>query len=94
MNETWYVLDDGSAGDPRDVAPGKDGMLVHKDGRKVAYRPDGITPRSRSIDVSAERMKAAPEPKAEASKAKATEARDLKADKPKGGYTTRESKAD
>lgn len=49
MRETWYVMEDGSAGDPRAIAPGKDGRLVHKDGRKVAYAPHG--PRSRSIDV-------------------------------------------
>lgn len=49
MRETWYVMEDGSAGDPREIAPGKDGRLVHKDGRKVAYAPHG--PRSRSIDV-------------------------------------------
>jgi hypothetical protein len=50
MRETWYVLEDGASGDPREVAPGKDGMLVHRDGRKVAYAPHG--PRSRSVDVS------------------------------------------
>lgn len=50
MRETWYVMEDGSAGDPRAIAPGKDGRLVHKDGRKVAYAPHG--PRSRSVDVA------------------------------------------
>ncbi len=50
MRETWYVMEDGSAGDPRAITPGKDGRLAHKDGRKVAYAPHG--PRSRSVDVS------------------------------------------
>lgn len=50
MRETWYVMEDGSAGDPRAIAPGVDGRLVHEDGRKVAYAPHG--PRSRSIDVA------------------------------------------
>jgi hypothetical protein len=47
--ETWYVLEDGSSGNPRDISPGADGRLVHKDGRAVAYRPDGVTPRSRGV---------------------------------------------
>lgn len=50
MRETWYVMEDGSCGDPREIAPDKHGRLVHKDGRKVAYAPHG--PRSRSVDVS------------------------------------------
>lgn len=53
--ETWYVTTDNSAVDPHEVTAGKDGKLMHKDGRKVAYRPDGVTPRSRSIDVTANR---------------------------------------
>lgn len=69
--ETWYIMEDGSAGDPAEISYGKDGKLAHKDGRKVAYRPDGETPRSRGVDADAERAKkAAPkvkpvEPKAE-----------------------------
>lgn len=95
MRETWYVLEDGSCGDPREIAPGKDGKLAHKDGRKVAYAPHG--PRSRSVDPEAERKKAAPkakpvEPKAD--EPAPTETRDLKAEEPKRGYKTRESKAD
>lgn len=49
---TWYVLEDGSAGDPAEVSPDKDGRLRHKDGRAVAYRPDGITPRSRAVELT------------------------------------------
>ncbi len=96
--DTWFVLDDDSAGDPAEVVAGKDGRLAHKDGRKVAYRPDGVTPRSRGVDADAERAKKAA-PKSKAAEPKAdepapTETRDLKAEEPKRGYKTRESKAD
>lgn len=60
--DTWYLMDDGSLGDPFDVAPGDDGLLAHKDGRKVAYAPHG--PRSRGgVNADAERAKAAEKPK-------------------------------
>lgn len=49
MRETWYVLDDGSAADPNEVAPDEAGVLRHKDGRAVALGPYG--PRSRGVDV-------------------------------------------
>lgn len=62
MRETWYVMEDGSAGDPRDVRPGEDGRLRHSDGRSVAYRSDGVTPRSRGVDVGAAPLKASPSP--------------------------------
>lgn len=55
--ETWYVMADGSFGDPREICAGADGVLRHKDGRAVAYAPHG--PRSRSVDVDALRAKAA-----------------------------------
>ncbi|MCO5071133.1 MAG: hypothetical protein M9944_08005 [Rhizobiaceae bacterium] len=104
MRETWYVMEDGSTGDPSDIAPGKDGKLVHKDGRKVAYAPHG--PRTRGVDADAERAKAtAPKQKpaeshtggsgpGKASKAAPVEAKDVKPEEPKGGYKTRETKAD
>lgn len=58
--ETWYVMQDGSPGDPRDIAPGPDGILRHRDGRVVAYAPHG--PRTRGVDdPDAERAKAAAE---------------------------------
>lgn len=60
--ETWYVTEDGSVADPREVSPDAGGVLRHKDGRAVAYAPHG--PRSRSIDPEEERSsakKAAPE---------------------------------
>jgi hypothetical protein len=94
--ETWYILEDGAAGDPREIAPDADGRLRHTDGRAVAYAPHG--PRSRGVDADAERAKAAP-PKAAAAKPAAkpkagATARDMKAESPAGGYQTRESKAD
>ena len=55
MPETWYVLEDDTAADPRDVKPNAKGILTHKDGRKVAYAPHG--PRSRSVDPDEERAK-------------------------------------
>lgn len=80
MPETWYVMEDGSAGDPREMKRGKDGKLSHGDGRKVAYAPHG--PRTRGVDVDVERE----------SPAKATKTRELTAEKPKRQYKTRESK--
>lgn len=50
MKDTWYVMTDGSVGDPAEISPDKDGVLTHKDGRKVAYAPHG--PRSRSVDTT------------------------------------------
>lgn len=90
MRETWYVLEDGSAGDPAEIAPGKDGKLAHKDGRAVAYGPHG--PRSRGVDADAERKKATPKPPSAKPAAKA-KPRDMKPEAPAGGYKTRESKA-
>lgn len=56
--ETWYVLETGEVANPRDVRTNADGVLVHKDGRKVAYAPHG--PRSRSVDTDkAKQMKPA-----------------------------------
>lgn len=97
--DTWYVLEDGNIGDPLHVAPGADGKLVHKDGRKVKYRPDGVTPWSRGgIDAVAERAKAGADNAANGKKA----ARESKpegdgADEqaaPKRGYKTREVKGE
>ncbi len=90
--ETWYVLEDGSAGDPREIAPDKDGILRHKDGRAVAYAPHG--PRSRSVDTddlpaAAKRGGRKPDKDAET-----PETADMQPETPKRGYKTRESKAD
>lgn len=38
MRATWYVLEDGTAVDPNECAPGDDGVLTHKDGAKVKMR--------------------------------------------------------
>jgi hypothetical protein len=54
--ETWYVLEDGSFADPRDVAIGADGILRHNDGVAVAMRSAGV-PRSRGMSEE-ERMTA------------------------------------
>jgi len=51
VRETWYVMADGTVGDPREIRADADGVLRHSDGRAVAYAPHG--PRSRSVDVEA-----------------------------------------
>lgn len=108
--ETWYVMEDGAAGDPREIRCGKDGRLHHKDGRAVAYRPDGVTPRSRGIDPDAER-KADKQPfggkgdhdgdgRAGGAVPGTMPAeddpdeRDMQPERPKRGYRTRASKAE
>lgn len=88
MNETWYVMADGSVGDPRDVRPGADGVLRHKNGTAVDYRPHG--PRSRMVDPAVERAKVA----ASRVRATASEARDMKPAAASATYRTRETKAD
>lgn len=60
MIETWYILEDGAFGDPREIAPGEDGVLRHSDGRAVAYGPHG--PRSSSVDTEALHRDMKPEP--------------------------------
>jgi hypothetical protein len=54
---TWYVLEDGSVADPKEVAPYKDGRLRHTSGRYVAMRGD--VPSSRGVDEDVERKNAA-----------------------------------
>jgi hypothetical protein len=76
MQETWYVLEDGTSADPNDVAPGDDGALRHTDGRAVAMR--GNVPHTRGVDPVAERAK--------------TQAEDKKADDEKGGESKKETK--
>jgi hypothetical protein len=53
MRETWYVLEDGSCGDPREVALDDKGALRHKDGRAVAIGDHG-NPRSSGVDLDAD----------------------------------------
>ncbi len=58
MRETWYVMEDGTVGDPREIREHADGVLRHEDGRAVAYASHG--PRSRGVDVESVRSKPAP----------------------------------
>ena len=74
MTETWYVMEDDTVGNPLDIAPDKDGVLRHKDGRAVAMGAYG--PRSRGVDPEEERKKV-------------EVTREMDAEKPKRKYTTR-----
>lgn len=78
MTETWYVMEDGSVGDPRMVKCDQDGKLVHKDGRKVAYAPHG--PRSRMVDTETAHAPA--------------QNREMKPAKPRRTYKTRGAAAE
>lgn len=87
MTVTWYVMEDGSFGDPLEVVRDAAGKLRHKDGRAVAYAPHG--PRTRSIDPHELGSVNSPKPRG----------RDMKPEEPpqgepKRGYRTRESKAE
>lgn len=87
MRETWYVLENGKAADPNEVAPDKDGVLRHKSGVAVGIGPHG--PLSMGVDPEEERSAAADDDEDESKPAR----RDMKA----GGkrrYQTRETKAD
>lgn len=84
--QTWYVLEDDSVASPADVVRDKSGVLRHKDGRAVAMRPDGETPRSRGVDAEAEAAKVKPKTK----QAPASRDRQVKAeDGGKATYKTR-----
>lgn len=75
--ETWYVMADGSYGDPAEVRTNDDGTLTHRDGRAVAYGPHG--PRSRGMssdDIAAARV-----------------GRQIVAEPQKPGYKTRQARA-
>lgn len=50
MRETWYVLEDGSNADPREVATDEKGVLRHSSGVAVAYGDHG-NPLTRSVEV-------------------------------------------
>jgi len=103
MQETWYVLEDGRAADPSEVAPDEAGALRHVSGVAVAMRAPGV-PRSRGVDAAEERAKAAAsaaqadagaKAKAEADAKPATgKGKAMKADDKDPAYKTRESKAD
>jgi len=83
MNEVWYVMVDGSVGDPAEISAGPDGVLRHTDGRAVAYKPHG--PVARMIDAVAERAKIA------AASAKPG-TKEMKPATQGGRYRTREAK--
>jgi len=78
----WYILDGGDVADPLDVAPDASGILKHKDGRAVAYKPHG--PRARMVSAD----------EAEAYRTREMQAEPpLAAEPPKRTYRTREVKA-
>lgn len=80
MRATWYVLENGSVVDPSECSADEKGLnLTHKSGVKVAMK--GEVPHSRGVDIVPDGA--------------GHEAKDLKPAKPpKGGYKTRDSKAD
>lgn len=97
MNEqqTWYVLEDGSAADPSEVTSDAKGVLRHKDGMAVQMRGD--VPRSRGVDPEQERKaKSVTKPSYKAKPAAAAEpqTKEMKAAEPKFGYLTRGDKTD
>jgi len=53
MRETWYILEDGTPADPKEVGPDQHGVLRHKNGVAVAIGPHG--PRSTGVDVAQQR---------------------------------------
>ncbi len=93
MRETWYVLEDGTAGDPQDIAPNAKGVLMHKNGIPVQLRANGV-PLTSGVDVAAERAKAAQNAKAKEVHAEPVhETKEIIADKPGKPYKTRDMKA-
>ena len=88
MRDTWYVLEDGTSADPRQVAFDDKGMLRDKSGKAVAIGAHG-NPRSRGVDVdengrliSAEKKVAEKQPDPKDRQVKATKENDA-------GYKTR-----
>lgn len=53
--ETWYVLENGTVANPREVALDPSGVLRHSSGVAVEMR--GEVPRSRGVDPDEERAK-------------------------------------
>lgn len=88
MQETWYVLEDGSVADPADVVPTDGNLMMHKDGVLVAMRGD--VPSTRGVDADEERAKVKPAPE----RAEGRTTREALPEKPKRGYKTRSIKAD
>lgn len=92
MRETWYVLEDGTMGDPAEMAPDKSGRLRHKNGVAVAMR--GEVPHTSGVDVEAERAKVRAKVLSEAKAIEDAKPKDVKPEEPKRAYKTRESKAE
>ena len=96
--QTWYVLEDGSAADPSEVSPDAKGVLRHKGGMAVEMRGD--VPRSRGVIPDEERAKAKAPPKAPQQQPKTQakplqpQAKEIKPEEPKLGYLTRGDKTD
>lgn len=86
--ETWYLLEDGTACDPRDAVSEADGTLRHRDGRAMAYGLHGVRSRSMSAaEIAAARAPAATATEDAAASAPATTATEDE------GYSTRETRA-
>lgn len=102
MRATWYILEDGSTVDPADCGPDDTGALAHKSGVKVQMRSHDC-PMSTGVDVEdsgkpsfagkgdhdgngsdggAKTPVAAP----------AAKPKDMRAQQPKQGYKTRQTK--
>lgn len=91
MRETWYVLEDDTVADPREVAPDDGGVLRHKGGQAVAMGPHG--PRSRGVDVEMFGGKGDHDKDGQpGGVAKPAATKDMRAEKPKPGYKTRQTK--
>lgn len=57
--ETWYVLEDGTIADPREVERDAAGVLRHRDGVAVAIGAYGPRSRSVAVDPKAKDMRPA-----------------------------------
>lgn len=75
--DTWYILEDGTPGDPAEIAADENGVLRHKDGRAVAIGDHG-NPRSRGMtaeEVAEARKEVKPEKPAGSYKTRESKAR-------------------
>lgn len=100
VHETWYILADGTQADPNDVAPDDKGVLRHKSGLAVATHADGTPMSAGRAAIDNKNVEAAKltKPKAEllpeaVLEEPALEAKETKPEVHKGGYKTRETKA-
>lgn len=81
MRETWYILEDGSIVDPREVEFDEKGAPRHSSG-PVAMRSPGV-PSTKNIDPDEERAKQKPQQQPHHHR------RDMAAEDPKRPYQTR-----